>query len=230
MENNVESAKENIVIVNPKKETTALVKWLVANTDQDRLFKNGEYQRPKIASFAITANGRVFMATNGYTIATTLLDVAIPDLAQVPDGHYHPVKVTKDLIILCQYSPMSSEKPLPEMLLEYIDTEIKIRSGKPVESVHFNPSLLMNLAAGFEHVEFKFNGERVPILVTLQKNEALPSGAYCGVFMPMLINDTQKSVADIAAEIFLARRAPVQAEEVAEVKTEAELLAESLPL
>ena len=164
------------------KETVALVKWLVANTCQEK-FK-GVYQRPKLASFEVAAAGRVYLATSGYTLAAAILEKEIREVDKLPDGHYQPVKITKDLIILKQYSLHSYEESLYAMITPFLDTETKHRDSKPIEGLSFSPELLANLAGGFDEVRFEFNGNGVPILVSLQKNDSLPEGTYRGVLMP----------------------------------------------
>lgn len=228
MENNTEST-ENIVIVNPAKETVALVKWLVANTCQDK-FK-GVYQRPKLASFEVAAAGRVYLATSGYTLAVAILEKEIREVDQLPDGHYIPVKITKDLIILEQYPLGDYEESLYAMITPFLETEGKHRSSKPIERLAFSPKLLASLAGGFDEVRFEFNGDELPVLVSLQKNDSLPEGTYRGVLMPRRTDNrvvTCRGIADIIRS--LAEPTPPQEEEAAEVVEEAELVSADIPL
>ena len=228
MENNTENV-ENIVIVNPAKETVALVKWLVANTCQDKI--KGIYQRPKLASFEVAADGCVYLATSGYTLAVGILEKGIREIDQLPDGHYLPVKITKDLIILEQYSLGDYEESLYAMIIPFLDTEGKFRSSKPVEGLIFSPKLLANLAGGFDEVRFEFNGDELPILVSLQTNESLPEGIYRGVLMPRRKDNRQVTCRGIADKIrSLAETTPTQVEEAAEVVEEAELVTADIPL
>lgn len=228
MEKNTENA-ENIVIVNPAKETVALVKWLVANTCQDKI--KGIYQRPKLASFEVAADGCVYLATSGYTLAVGILEKGIREVDQLPDGHYLPVKITKDLIILEQYSLGDYEESLYAMIIPFLDTEAKIRSSKPVERLAFSPKLLASLAGGFDEVRFEFNGDELPILVSLQTNESLPDGTYRGVLMPRRTDNRQVTCRGIVDKIrSLAKPKPTQAEESAEVVEDAELVSSDIPL
>jgi len=230
MENNTENT-ENIVIVNPAKETVALVKWLVANTCQDKI--RGIYQRPKLASFQVAAAGRVYLATSGYTLAAAILDKEIREVDQLPDGHYQPVKITKDLIILQQYSisDYSYEESLYGMIIPFLDTEAKIRSSNPVEGLIFSPKFLANLAGGFDEVRFEFNGDELPILVSLQSNESLPEGTYRGVLMPRRKDNRQVTCRGIADKIrSLAETIPTQVEEEAKVASLEEIEAAEIPL
>ena len=229
MENNTEST-ENIIIVNPAKETVALVKWLVANTCQDKI--NGSYQRPKLASFQVAAAGRVYLATSGYTLAAAILEKEIREVDQLPDGLYHPVKITKDLIILQQYSLSSYEESLYAMIIPFLDTEGKFRSSSPVEGLAFSPELLANLAGGFDEVRFEFNGNELPILVSLQTRKApLPEGTYRGVLMPRRTDNRLVTCRGIADKIrAVAEPAAAQVEETAEVVEEAELVTADIPL
>lgn len=228
MENNNENA-ENIVIVNPAKETVALVKWLVANTCQEKV--RGVYQRPKLASFEVAAAGRVYLATSGYTLAAAILEKEIREVDQLPDGHYLPVKITKDVIILEQYSLHSYEESLYAMIIPFLDTEGKYLSSKPIERLAFSPKLLANLAGGFDEVRFEFNGDELPVLVSLQINESLPEGTYRGVLMPRRTDNRQVTCRGIADKIrSLAEPKPTQEEESAEVVEEAELVSADIPL
>jgi len=228
MENKTENA-ENIVIVNPAKETVALVKWLVANTCQDK-FK-GVYQRPKLASFEVAAAGRVYLATSGYTLAAAILEKEIREVDQLPDGHYHPVKIAKDLIILEQYPLGDYEESLYAMITPFLDTEGKYRSSKPIEGLNFSPELLAKLAGGFDEVRFEFNGNEVPVLVSLKTNDALPEGTYRGVLMPRRTDNRQVTCRGIADKIrSLVDPTTPQEEESAEVVEEAELVSADIPL
>ena len=228
MENNTENA-ENIVIVNPAKETVALVKWLVANTCQDKI--KGVYQRPKLASFQVAAAGRVYLATSGYTLAAAILEKEIREVDQLPDGHYQPVKITKDLIILEQYSLGDYEESLYAMIIPFLDTEAKFRSSNPVEGLIFSPKLLAALAGGFDEVGLEFNGDDRPILVSLQTNESLPEGTYRGVLMPRRKDNRQVTCRGIADQIrSLAEATPTQVEEEVEVTSLEEVEAAGIPL
>lgn len=228
MENNTENA-ENIVIVNPAKETVALVKWLVANTCQDK-FK-GVYQRPKLASFEVAAAGRVYLATSGYTLAAAILEKEIREVDQLPDGHYIPVKITKDLIILQQYPLGDFEESLYAMITPFLDTEAKHRDSKPIKGLSFSPEFLANLAGGFDEVRFEFNGDELPILVSLQTNESLPEGIYRGILMPRRKDNRQVTCRGIADKIrSLVEPTHPQEEEAAEVVEEAELVTADIPL
>lgn len=228
MENNTENV-ENIVIVNPAKETVSLVKWLVANTCQDK-FK-GVYQRPKLASFEVAAAGRVYLATSGYTLAAAILEKEIREADQLPDGHYIPVKITKDLIILEQYPLGDSEESLYAMIIPFLGTEGKYRSSKPIERLAFSPKLLANLAGGFDEVRFEFNGDELPVLVSLQINESLPEGTYRGVLMPRRTDNRQVTCRGIADKIrSLAEPKPTQEEEEVEVASLEEVEAAGIPL
>lgn len=198
MENNTEST-ENIVIVNPAKETVTLVKWLVANTCQEKI--RGVYQRPKLASFQVAAAGRVYLATSGYTLAAAILEKGIREVDQLPDGHYQPVKITKDLIILEQYPLGDPEESLYAIIIPFLDTETKHRDSKPIERLAFSPKLLANLVGGFDEVEFEFNGDELPVLVSLRINESLPEGTYRGVLMPRRTDNRQVTCRGIADKI-----------------------------
>ena len=228
MENNTEST-ENIVIVNPAKETVALVKWLVANTRQDKI--HGDYMNPRLASFQVAAAGRVYLATSGYTLAAAILEKEIQEADQLPDGHYQPVKITKDLIILQQYSLHSYEESLYAMIVPFLETEGKYRSSKPIERLAFSPKLLASLAGGFDEVRFEFNGDELPVLVSLQTNESLPDGTYRGVLMPRRTDNRQVTCRGIADKIrSLVDPTTPQEEESAEVVEEAELVTADIPL
>jgi len=155
-----------------------LLKWLKNNVSTDKM-------RESWTGIHIKNNGTVFEATDGFKLVVAKLNQ--PLHAELPDGIWQPVTITKKSIALIKIDDVT----FPDISVILTDYDKPITDAQTFISI--NPTFLCSAINGFDQVDINLITNDRPIQIVLRSNN-MPSGTYVATVMPIRSDHTFKHI------------------------------------
>lgn len=155
-----------------------ILKWLKANVSTDKM-------RPTLQCIHVKNNGTTFEASDGFKLVIAKLNQ--PLHADLTDGLYQPVTITKKVIALAKID----EVRFPDTSVILTDYDKPITDTETFTSV--NPSFLCSVINGFDQVDINLVTNNRPIQIVLRSND-MPTGTYVAIVMPVRSDHNFKTI------------------------------------